>query len=569
MPLYDDIARALRAGASAVRGAWKAPAQAAAPAPSNGAPPHGARRLRQVPSLSEWDAEDVLAALRAHVAGEFRASAQLADHLGQCDAVAGVLDTLRRTVVGLPFDLAPPLDTPDPGRSTRLATELRRAWPRMLSRGAAAEIVKWSALMGFAIAERVWRLDPVTGRWSCRLKPWHPVFTRWDWTRGCFAVQTETGTEYVTPDSQKWCLFTDIEESRPWMSGAVRPLGILTLIAWWLDRDGARWSERHGLPPLGAKVPMSQSEGPRVDRFLSDLEDLGTEPIMRLPQGEQGAASFDIEWKELKNATAWQGFLEPGRDIRSRVAIVLVGQPLTSQAGVGGSGSYALGKVHSGVHQQVVESYAHLLGTARAHLVVPWVRVNETGSRRDAELIAPAPTWDAAPPADAKADAESSEARARAVKAWQETGVPVDALAEAKADGVIVLTNTQPKTSVPTGEVRALPERYDGIDLRPSQGMADAARRGIELHEEGLSGDGLKPETVKRAHQIAARDDLTPEHWREMRGWFARHASDRTPEWDSPPTPGYVAWMLWGGDPGESRSRAVVARLDRADEEDA
>lgn len=450
MPLYDDIARALRAGASAARGAWGAPAQAVAPAPSNGAPPHGSRRMRQVSALSEWDAEDVLSALRAHVAGEFRASALLADHLGQCDAVAGVLDTLRRTVVGLPFDVVAPADTPDPNRSARLATELRRAWPRMLSRGAAAELVKWSALMGFAIAERVWRLDPVTGRWSVRLKPWHPAFTRWDWTRGCFAVQTETGTEYVTPESQKWCLFTDLEESRPWMSGAVRPLGVLALIAWWLDRDGARWAERHGLPPLGAKVPMSQSEGPRVDRFLADLRDLGTEPIMRLPQGEgPNAASFDIEWKELSNGTAWQGFLEPGRDIRSRVAIVLVGQPLTSQAGVGGSGTYALGKVHSGVHQQVVESYAHLLGTARAHMVVPWVRVNETGSLRDAELIAPAPTWDAAPPTEAKSDAESSKAWAEAVKAWSDLGVEVDVAAEARAAGMVLAAAPGPTPGLP------------------------------------------------------------------------------------------------------------------------
>lgn len=483
MATLRDIARALRAGATAARRALGDPSRAVAPPPANGAPPHGARRLRQVPSLSEWDAEDVLAALRAHVGGQFRLSAQLADYLGRSDAVAGVLDTLRRTVVGLPFDLVPPLDTPDLARSERLAAELRRAWPRMLSRGAAAEVVKWSALMGFCIAERVWRLDPVTGRWGVRLKPWHPMFTRWDWQRGCFAVQTELGEEWVAPDSQKWCLFTDLEESRPWMTGAVMAVGILTLIAWWLDRDGARWSERHGLPPLGAKVPMAQSEDPRTDRFLSDLEDLGSEPIIRLPTGEQGAASFDIEWKELKNATAWQGFLEPGRDIRSRVATVLVGQPLTSQAGVGGSGSYALGKVHAGVRQDVVESYALLLGTARTHAIVPWVRVNETGSQREAETIAPCSIWDAAPPADAKADAESSEAMARAVKAWQEAGVAVDALAEAKAHGVLVSTDAQPKTSAPIfayhiqsgvvtiDEVRAtlgLPPLPDGAGAKPA-----------------------------------------------------------------------------------------------------
>ena len=443
MALLSNIARAASAawgaGASAASAAWGAfAAPKTPPPPVNGAPPHGSLRMRMPPAASDWDAEDVLAALRAHVQGQFRLSAMLADHLGESDAVSGVLDTLRRTVVGLPFDVVPPIDSPDPERSARLAVELRREWPNMLSRGGAAEIVKWVALMGFCVAERVYRLDPVTGRWSVRLKPWHPAFVHWNWTAGCFVVTTDVGQELVTPDSLKWVLFTDLEESRPWMAGAVRPIGVLTLIAWWLDRDGARWSERHGLPPLGAKMPMGHSESPAGQRFIDELEDLGTEPIVRLPQGETPAGSFDIEWKELKNATAWQGFLEPGRDIRSRVATVLVGQPLTSQAGVGGSGSYALGKVHAGVRQDVVEGYASLLGTARAHAAVPWVRINETGDQRLADAIAPGPHYDAAPPADARADAEASSAWAGAVKAWRDLGVAVDAEAEARAAGMVL-----------------------------------------------------------------------------------------------------------------------------------
>lgn len=443
MTILSDLLDAVRSAGGRVRAAVGAAAPASAPTSARrGAPPHGSHRLRQVPTLSAWDAEDVLAALQAHGQGQFRASAQLADYLGQSDAVVGVLDALRRSVVGLPFDVTAPKDSPDTARSERLALELRRAWPRMMSRGTAAEVVKWCALMGFAICERVWKLDPRTGRWSVKLKPWHPCFVRYEWQRGCFVVSTSTGEEDVTPDSSKWCLFTDLEETRPWMSGAVRAIGILALICWWLDRDGSRWSEKHGLPPLGAKVPMAQSEDPRTDRFLSDLEDLGTEPIMRLPQGEKDQASFDIEWKELKNATAWQGFLEPGRDVRSRIATVVLGQPLTTTAGVGGSGSYALGKVHSVVRQDVIESYALLLGTSRQHAVLPWMRVNETADTLEADALAPCPTWDASPPADAKADAETSKAKADAVAAWRNAGVDVDAEAEARAAGVTLARKT-------------------------------------------------------------------------------------------------------------------------------
>lgn len=125
----------------------------------------------------------------------------------------------------------------------------------------------------------------------------------------------------------------------------------------------------------------------------------------------------------------------------------------------------------------------------------------------------------------------------------------------------------EPRAASPTAR-RDVPERYGHISFRPTKGMADAAERGVELHEEGFSGDGLKPETVRRAHRIAARETLTPEHVREMRAWFARHESDRRPGWAEPPTPGYVAWLLWGGDPGQSWSGKVVAQMDAADAED-
>jgi hypothetical protein len=97
--------------------------------------------------------------------------------------------------------------------------------------------------------------------------------------------------------------------------------------------------------------------------------------------------------------------------------------------------------------------------------------------------------------------------------------------------------------------------------------MAAAAKRGLELHEAGRSGGGLKPETVARAKRIAARESLTEAHVREMRGWFRRHKVDRRPGWGDrgKETPGYTAWMLWGGDSGWAWSEVKAARLDRDD----
>lgn len=103
------------------------------------------------------------------------------------------------------------------------------------------------------------------------------------------------------------------------------------------------------------------------------------------------------------------------------------------------------------------------------------------------------------------------------------------------------------------------------VDLKPTAGMASDAERGLRLHDEGKSGDGLKPETVARAGRLSRREEMNEPWVREMNAWFSRHESDRRPDWDKPgeETPGFVAWLLWGGDSGQSFAARKVEELDR------
>ena len=116
---------------------------------------------------------------------------------------------------------------------------------------------------------------------------------------------------------------------------------------------------------------------------------------------------------------------------------------------------------------------------------------------------------------------------------------------------------------VPEKPAPAVEERAT-VSLKPTAGMASAARRGLKLHEEGKSGDGLKPETVARANRLARREEMNDDWVREMNAWFARHEASKTAGWDQPPdySPAFVAWLLWGGDPAKNWSARKVKQLE-------
>ena len=129
-------------------------------------------------------------------------------------------------------------------------------------------------------------------------------------------------------------------------------------------------------------------------------------------------------------------------------------------------------------------------------------------------------------------------------------------------------TNEQRETEVvepaDSEPVSDAPAEERAVSMKPTAGMASAARRGLKLHEEGKSGDGLKPETVARANRLARREEMNEDWIREMNAWFARHASDAKPGWldAGTETPGGVAWLLWGGNAARAWSARKVKELD-------
>jgi ATP-dependent protease ClpP protease subunit len=105
------------------------------------------------------------------------------------------------------------------------------------------------------------------------------------------------------------------------------------------------------------------------------------------------------------------------------------------------------------------------------------------------------------------------------------------------------------------------------IDFSPPEGVRAECARGLQWYKEGHGGDGLVSATVEWARKLAAGQNITPEKVRKMKAWLARHAVDleadgAKPGEDGYPSPGRVAWALWGGDPAVGWSNKLVRALD-------
>jgi len=97
----------------------------------------------------------------------------------------------------------------------------------------------------------------------------------------------------------------------------------------------------------------------------------------------------------------------------------------------------------------------------------------------------------------------------------------------------------------------------------PPAAVADQAERGLKLREE--HGRGGTQVGVGRARQLKARKPVPVKDIKAMHAYFARHKIDkRGKNWGDAkkPSAGYIAWLLWGGEPGKTWADGLRDKMD-------
>lgn len=107
----------------------------------------------------------------------------------------------------------------------------------------------------------------------------------------------------------------------------------------------------------------------------------------------------------------------------------------------------------------------------------------------------------------------------------------------------------------------------------PPQAVRDAARRGLELRKEwgrgGLSNAEASEQGigsgVQRATNLANGDAVSLDTIQRMANFFSRHEKNYRPdkkESDGGPTAGTIAYLLWGGDAGQTWANRILREQD-------
>jgi hypothetical protein len=129
----------------------------------------------------------------------------------------------------------------------------------------------------------------------------------------------------------------------------------------------------------------------------------------------------------------------------------------------------------------------------------------------------------------------------------------------------------------------SIPKKYDHIDFTPPKGVADAAAKGLELRQKaspsnrgGLTVSEASEQGigsgVQRAVNLKNRDTISPKVIKQMRGFLSRSEGYAEISPENKDTPwndkGYVAWLLWGGDPAKAWVAKVIKQMEAADEKE-
>ena len=304
---------------------------------------------RDIPNVTvqnTWSIEQARGAIYAHLVGQFYASGLLCDSIMGDDRVTATLNSRASAIFGREtrFKAAD-----DSSAAKECLDAWVKWWPRVSCDSAIREIHDYAIMMGFGHAQIVWDRDQPGLDYAPSLRPWHPVFTWYDWMLRCYQAIGQDGMIPIVPGNGKWIEHAPWGSYRGWMRGAIRPVVEPWMLRHFGFRDMARFGEVHGNPTRVGYVPMV---GDPVERqaYEQSLAGLGADNALMIPRGVDINDGLGYDYKLVEaTSSAWE--VHPAQIDRCDMAIVLALLMVNLTTEVNG-GSFAAAKTHMDIRSE-------------------------------------------------------------------------------------------------------------------------------------------------------------------------------------------------------------------------
>lgn len=356
--------------------------------------------------VSTWTPATVRAALDAHDRGSFRQSSQLIDASLRCPWVAGDLNRRTRALASrsaLPFTVE--ASTMGDGRKRESARKRCDAlWWDVHPEPTIAAVLRDAIMAGVSVGRIWWEL--LANEWRPRLSRLSLYGLDWnDWDGWTYSTRDGQRLK-VTPGDGTWFLYAP-HGDRSWMLGAIRQIGLPSLMYLLTSRDWARLCERNGMAMLKIREPHWASDDiegvtgtTAADTFYSSIRGgIGSETILRMPKGQTpDDGDWDAEWMELKGRGG-ELFASHLSTLKSEIHAALLGMDPDASAR-GGDGEQS----NATAHNEYLAADAETLSTALREQV--WKPDTAYNIDDDTDLAAWG-KWDTRPQPNMKLRAET------------------------------------------------------------------------------------------------------------------------------------------------------------------
>ena len=388
-------------------------------------------RYKQLPIsvFAGWDrVSQIDAVLQEHDYGMFRNSSLLVDAMGRDDRISGVISARVGGLLASERDIKP---ANGKAKAARIARELggddemAGTFPEIASDQTIGALSEWGFSIGFTLGELVW--TTTGGRWTPRLRVWHPQFVYWDWSAETFMLSTADGIvrlprlEENNHSDGKWFMFAPKGFRYGWLRATVRSLAYKYIMRGWNYRDWARYNERHGLPILAGITPPG-AEKRTKDQFFDYLRSLNTDGVAMFEQGEEGK-KYDIKLVEAKSR-GWETFQGFKSQLDTDIAVNVLGQNLTTEVK---GGSRAAAEIQNQVRIDKRREDASIADAIRDQVLYWWALYNFG----DPDL-APRISFQVDPP-------EDETEMATAAKGWGDAIQSLDVASDGRVDKYAML----------------------------------------------------------------------------------------------------------------------------------